>query len=256
MLGRKIGSAKLSRYKLRDGTPVARTSEILDLIPSPYLTPWACGVALDKAYDHSVRRGRKFRRADVKEFKKEYENVSGRACDIGTLAHAYIESFISKRIRRPDFSDWEKVERDVLMDHGVDAVQTAKGCFGSFLMFDKNVSPNYIASEVMAVSEEYLYGGTVDCLAEVNGKLVMMDWKTSSRIYDKYDLQAAAYANLGVSELKFDLDEFWILRFDKENHDFYEPKYILRRQLEKDFEIFKQMAQTHRMLKQRGFIHA
>ena len=244
----------MSRYKLLDGTPAVRTSNVLDLIPKD-LKGWASGVGLEMAYDHVTRKGRPFIRSNIKDFKYSYKRQNERACDIGTLAHAYIESYISGKLSVPDMSNMDKLEADLRKNHGDDCVEIALACYKSFIDFDSNVQPQYIETEMMAVSEDYRYGGTVDCLAIIDGKEVVLDWKTSNRMYEQYDLQLAAYWNLAREVCKFDADEAWILRFDKVNHDFYEPRYLLRNQLEGDFEIFKDLIKAYYSLEQRGLLN-
>lgn len=74
------------------------------------------------------------------------------------------------------------------------------------------VLPEYIEKRVINYDEKY--AGTVDALAKIDGKLGVMDIKTSQSIYRDYNLQTAAY----VAGLKKDLDDLetkWILRIDQ-----------------------------------------
>jgi len=51
-----------------------------------------------------------------------------------------------------------------------------------------------IASEHSLVSERHQYGGTPDLIAGVSGRVELLDWKTSKRVYVEHLVQAAAYA--------------------------------------------------------------
>jgi hypothetical protein len=53
------------------------------------------------------------------------------------------------------------------------------------------------ATEIPLVSEEYQFGGTIDCLLrDSSGRLCIGDWKSSNALYGDYLLQIAAYGLL------------------------------------------------------------
>ena len=54
----------------------------------------------------------------------------------------------------------------------------------------------FLESELRLVSEAHGYGGTLDCIAEEGGKLVLLDWKTGKSVHDSFLHQIAAYAIL------------------------------------------------------------
>src|SRR5208282_6385084 len=49
--------------------------------------------------------------------------------------------------------------------------------------------------EFTVVSKKYGYAGTADLLAEVDGVLTLVDWKTGKAVYKEAHLQNAAYRN-------------------------------------------------------------
>jgi len=51
-----------------------------------------------------------------------------------------------------------------------------------------------LAVEAKFVAPELGYGGTIDLVANLNGKVWLLDWKTSKSVYDEYALQLTAYA--------------------------------------------------------------
>lgn len=65
------------------------------------------------------------------------------------------------------------------------------------------------------VSEEHRYAGTIDSLAEIDGKFGVLDIKTSAGIYRDYDLQTSAYFQALKKEFP-DLSTRWILRIDQD----------------------------------------
>ena len=63
-------------------------------------------------------------------------------------------------------------------------------------------------------SDKHWYAGTVDLLAEVNGKAGVIDIKTSAAIYRDYNIQTAAYIE-ALKEYEHTNLERWILRLDQ-----------------------------------------
>ena len=88
--------------------------------------------------------------------------------------------------------------------------------FEGFLRWVENwkVEPLYVEKNM--VSEKHQYGGTPDLIAEVNGKVALVDWKTSKeRLYPTIFIQLAAYDNLCVEILSSDIEEYHVLRIPK-----------------------------------------
>jgi hypothetical protein len=103
-----------------------------------------------------------------------------KAGDIGTQVHALIE--------------WDL--RASLMEdagpspHIVDAAQWG---YMAYQDWKKSVHLKPIWIEQTVYSKQHGYAGTMDLLAEVNGKLTIVDWKTGKAIYPEAYLQNAAY---------------------------------------------------------------
>lgn len=113
----------------------------------------------------------------------DYREARNKAAAEGTGAHAMIEA-------------WAKGEH---FDLPVDDEGKPTGAHHAFLQFMKwteQTSTKIIHNEVSLVSERHGFGGTLDCMLEIDGKLALGDWKTSSRIYADYIFQIAAYAIL------------------------------------------------------------
>jgi hypothetical protein len=115
---------------------------------------------------------------------KNYRDVSKEACDIGTLAHFYIECFLNNQVA--DLSDYTQEERD-----------KALVCYQKFIQWWETQDLEVVATEIQLVNELYQYGGTIDLIAKrKNGSHVLMDFKTSKKISESYWRQAAGYAQL------------------------------------------------------------
>ncbi len=68
--------------------------------------------------------------------------------------------------------------------------------------------------EKRVCDEEHRYAGTIDALASINGKIGVLDIKTSQAIYRDYNLQTAAY--IKILREKFNgVSTRWILRIDQ-----------------------------------------
>jgi len=75
------------------------------------------------------------------------------------------------------------------------------------------VDPDYIERRVVNKNERY--AGTIDGVALIDGKVGVMDIKTSQAIYRDYNLQTAAYMEPLEAEIK-NLQTRWILRIDQD----------------------------------------
>jgi len=63
-----------------------------------------------------------------------------------------------------------------------------------FADFWKQVKPELIATEYHLFSDEHQYAGTTDIICRIDGKIWLIDIKTSNSIHTSYNLQLAAYA--------------------------------------------------------------
>ena len=75
------------------------------------------------------------------------------------------------------------------------------------------VDPEYVERRLVNYNDRY--AGTVDSVALIDGKLGVLDIKTSSGIYKDYTLQLAAYFP-PLQELLRGLSTRWILRIDQD----------------------------------------
>ena len=84
-------------------------------------------------------------------------------------------------------------------------------------------------TELKLVSEQYQFGGTFDAVCEVNGKLVICDWKTSSSgDYQEYLIQLGAYRQLIKENLDHNIRGAILLRLDKEENGYEEHHYKIK----------------------------
>jgi hypothetical protein len=103
--------------------------------------------------------------------------------DVGTIAHQMIDA--SVKGKDSDFSKYSPA-----------LVDQARKCFGNFVEWRNRHSFKPIETEISLVSEQYQYGGTIDCIAQIDGKLSIADWKTGKDIYEDYIIQIVSYGYL------------------------------------------------------------
>ena len=103
--------------------------------------------------------------------------------DVGTLAHMLIDADVKGK----------KVD---LSEHGMETITQAKQCFENYLTWKKQHDYHPIETEIKLVSEKHQYGGTIDCVAMIDGKLSIDDKKTGKDVYEDHILQIVSYKEL------------------------------------------------------------
>lgn len=123
------------------------------------------------------------------------EAVKNKSAEEGTLLHSTVEAMLKGE--NPPIPD---LIRPAIM---------------AFLDFKKQneIVPHQIETKV--ISKKHHYAGTMDCLAELNGSLGVLDIKTSYAIYRDYNMQTAAYAEALCEDTSMPPLKRWILRLDQ-----------------------------------------
>jgi genome maintenance exonuclease 1 len=85
----------------------------------------------------------------------------------------------------------------------------------AFLDFRKQNEIIPYQIETRIVSKKHHYAGTLDCLAELNGQLGVLDIKTSQAIYRDYGIQTSAYIEALRENPSMPSLKRWILRLDQ-----------------------------------------
>lgn len=189
-------------YKLQDGTAVPGVTTVLGVLNKPALVKWANNLGL-QGIDSS-------RYVDEK-------------AAIGTLAHQMIADYL--RGEETDTSEYSKIQID-----------QAENAVLAFFEWEKNRSIKPILVEEPMVSERFRFGGTIDCLAKLNGNLCLVDFKTSSGIFPEMMIQVAAYRAL-LAEHGHKVDQNIILRIGRTPDEGFEERLI--NHLDMRWEIFK-----------------
>ncbi len=161
---------------------------VLNVISKPALVPWAKRVAIESLSnelfallpDHADPfQDITINRYDVidavERAKKRPDQLKDDAAKLGTEAHAYIDKVVKGEPLGP------------LQDDILEPVS-------AFADWWKNGDYSFVAGDTKVASRRHRFGGSLDALALRDGRLTLLDWKTSKAIYDEYALQVAAYA--------------------------------------------------------------
>jgi len=68
-------------------------------------------------------------------------------------------------------------------------------CMQGFCEWVEEYKPKFLANEYIIWNDEYNYAGTVDLKCEIDGEVMIVDFKTSKTVQDKHRMQIAAYAH-------------------------------------------------------------
>lgn len=250
---------KTHKY-LIDGELVPSVTTVLKVLDKPALVAWAANQTAKKATELIARKTDKdgavhiaFSEAQeiLEEARKTFRETSGDAKDIGSMVHAAIERMVLGKPEEP------------VNDEGV-----ANGLI-AFNQWRESEKVKPVRVEALVGSKKYGFGGAVDFIGFIGGKLCLADWKTSTGIYDEYRIQVSAYlcaveemlavknqANAssaveGKKPPKF--SGAYILRFDKKTGLFNPKKdcvYLSRAECVKYFRAFKGILAYYQAIKE------
>lgn len=117
----------------------------------------------------------------LQEAKYADKRKTEKAATIGTTVHEWVERHI--KLILDGHAKQLPAPRNKTVLNGVSA----------FLQWEAANKVEYIFSERQVLSIKHWFAGTLDILAVVNGKLSVVDIKTTSGVYDEMFLQTAAY---------------------------------------------------------------
>lgn len=221
--------------KFPDGTytdwqPTHGITAPLEMVPKPYLMPWASKLGVHAALEYAASRPHladeilqclqdienELDKTDAWAFKKKYgkwlsplksayRNASQEGKNMGTWLHGAVET-------------WYNTDRgqEPILDPSVQPMWT---CFREF---DNYYKPKVEATEFFVYSKLFGYSGQGDMKGELNGKQVIADWKTSNRSsYNKEGIEVTNFYQLGgLAQAQFEefnewVDDLVIVNIDK-----------------------------------------
>jgi hypothetical protein len=131
------------------------------------------------------------------EAKMAYKTKSDKALETGTDVHAWLEGYVKAKIRgleSPEIPD----------DIGIQ----------KFVEWAENTKIEWIASEMRVYHPTLLYAGTFDALAKIDGKLSVIDFKTSKALYNEMNLQLTGY-QMALEEFNINPEQRMLIRIPK-----------------------------------------
>jgi hypothetical protein len=165
---------------------------------------------------------------------RSHRDTAQRAADAGTVGHYLIECDIMGV--EPDCSGFDP-----------SILSSGETAYLNFLEWKETFRFRPIASEVHLVSEKHQFGATPDLIAEVNGKVCLVDWKTGNGVYPDHKIQLAAY-RVAWEENNPDMPitGFHLLRIAKNDASF---AHYYWHSLPEAWEVFKHLLAIHDLYK-------
>lgn len=200
-------NTKAGRFYDIDGRTYPSVTSILQIISKPALVAWSAKVEREMVKEVSARLYEQslslqeplslpqwlLRLEDMLGKEKAHTKELAKAGEIGTQVHALIEFTLRMELL-------EKVGPSPALE------TKAQFAYASWQKWRQSVRFKPVMVEFTVVSKKYGYAGTADLLAEVDGVLTLVDWKTGKKIYPESWLQNIAYRKcieemgLGVPE--------------------------------------------------------
>ena len=222
------------------------TSVMSDVLAKPALMQWA--VSQERSWDIGVAYSlpakkdespeEYARRFNAKAGKPgAYRQTSEAAAARGHVVHAAIEAYMRKRMDLP----FEVPEMS----------DTEKQMFRNFAEWEKGHPIVPIRAESKVCDDDLRYAGTFDLLCEIEGQLVLADFKTgkvSDRTFPEHSLQNSAYG-AALMKLGFPPMRGLIIQVDRELGP--TRAHWLEDDLTPAFESFKSLMSVRRYLNER-----
>ena len=196
------------------------TTSITNVLAKPALINWAVKLTKDKVLSEEKRLGNELFIRNLQQILflagREHYSVSKKARDLGTRVYKRAEQWFAKGTDKNTL-----IRKMILLEN-----QKERYACSAMLKFFSEHKFKPLALESRCYSKKHEYAGTVDYYGGVDGKLSVLDYKTSSGIYSSYPLQATAYAHAKEEE-GFKVEQTIIARFGKDG--------VLEIQIEKDW---------------------
>lgn len=155
------------------------------------------------------------------------------AADTGTIAHALLLCYLQGM----------ELDTSNLIPANV---SVAENCVISYLEWEKGKVIKPIMVEQSLIDTQLGYGGTIDLYADINGEKCLVDFKTSSGIYQDMSYQVAAYKSL-LEVNNHKVDKVIILNIGKDENTNFAIKSFTN--MDNEFEIFKNCLNIYRLQK-------
>ena len=208
-----------------DDNKIPSVTKVIDSCFPKYLVDWA----VQESASFFLQSVEPYRRVDPATFFIPFrvvdhihegiltasKTISEHAADIGSTVHDWISQGIRYKMGNTKLPAMPEEEEAV-------------NCIEAFKDWAKGKNINWISTEQKIYHHSDIvaerFAGTVDAVAEIDGREYVIDFKTSKKIYKPYHLQVAAYAK--AIERMYETKPWGlILRLDKETGKFQEKVF-------------------------------
>lgn len=197
-----------STYINREEVEVPSVTTIIKILNKPFIAKWANSLGWKR---------------------QSYDRVLEESANKGTFAHEVIHEYMFKEGKKFDVSTQERV--NFLYEN-----------INAFKDFEKDYKFKPIWGEKSFSGEKF--GGTVDLYCELEGKMTILDFKTSKKFYSSHFIQLGAYIQLLEKE-DYKVEQVAILRLrDGEYH----IKMMDRDKMGRYIELFNKLSDVFYMI--------
>jgi hypothetical protein len=183
---------------------VSVTSVIGGGIPKPFLAPWSAKMVAEFAVDRhaaveamldvSSDELEKAKNDAIDWLKRAPYRGTAEKANMGTIVHAAVDAYLKDRPLSNTDIEAMLIEKRVPMEKW----KATRGYVEAAFKFLKEHRPKVLHTEATIYSRTHMYSGTADVLGmmDLDGDdtPVVIDFKTSKRIYDEVGLQLCAYS--------------------------------------------------------------
>ena len=155
--------------------------------------------------------------------KQKYFIEKNNATTIGSRTHELIDEFLSTG----------RFAENIFYKIPPSLKKSVSIAFDNFKEWmNELANKGYFISDIIAMEKPITcpyFGGTIDCICRINGKVYIVDFKTSKQISPEYLLQVCAYmwvCNSGYVDNIPHIDGIGIIRVDKETKHKYDDLFL------------------------------
>lgn len=183
-----------SRFYDVNGKKMPSVTTILSCIGKPALVNWAAKVEREMVMEvagnlyHEIAETPRMSKlgflttmADRLGKTKASQKELAKAGEIGTQAHAWIEWTIKAQLMHVNIGPCPVISAPATL------------AVSAWERWKNSVEFKPLRCEQAVWSHTHQYAGTMDLLAEINGRLTLLDWKSGKKIYPEASLQNIAY---------------------------------------------------------------
>lgn len=189
-------------------TPVVGVTTVCGIMDKPALKFWAAGLAANYMAEHGLGMTKAKLARLAEEAKRQHTQAGDKGKAAGSVGHALVEDLL--------------LGRALVLPSEPEAKLAAQSVVKAFKAWSKDYNPDLIASELGVYSLAHNFAGKFDLLADLDGKITLIDFKTSNTsryapegIYPEMFCQLGGYLQLINEQLGVEVDEAMIVNLPK-----------------------------------------